>query len=161
MSNHNIDLEFKLSEIIRRRVSNQVARLSLPSVASEEDEKRFSATVKVNDFGSKWELDIESGNIEQELYNDADGDDEKYEKEHKANNNNNCCRRGCRNLKDVNRNGGDALSKRLPAALRASMGSLIFFSVVIFARSPYLGAAWIGTSVVEDHIFAFINIAFL
>jgi hypothetical protein len=100
----------------------------------------------VEDLVAKWNLDIESGLIEQEAAcNNDDGvvddDDNKNTRKNK--------RRGCcrcfERMKTIDEDGGD-VARRVSVALRASLGSLTFFSAIIFNNPRYLGAVWIGTS---------------
>lgn len=124
----------------KRRISSRANTLSSSlSWMPSENERRLSKTVIVEDFVSTWRLDVESGYIEQEATGkDDEIDDGGADKRKQAR----CCRCSDR-LKTIDQNGGD-FSRRSTAALRPALGSVIFFSALIFSHPPYLGAAWIG-----------------
>jgi uncharacterized membrane protein YkoI len=145
----NIATEKRRSKGIRRRISSRVNSLSSSlSWIPPEDERRISKSVVVEDFVAEWNLDIESGFIEQEAAcNNDDGvdDDDADDNTNKRKNKQTGCCRCFERMKTIGQDGGD-VSRRVSVALRASLGSLTFFSAIIFNNPPYLGAVWIGTS---------------
>jgi hypothetical protein len=145
----NIAREKRRSKGIRRRISSCVNSLSSSLSWIPRDERRISKSVIVEDFVAKWNLDIESGFIKQEAANNndesvVDDDDDSKNKNKRKNKRKGCCR--CfERMKTIDQDGGD-LSIRVSVALRASLGSLTFFSAIILNNPHYLGAVWIGTS---------------
>lgn len=109
-----------------------------------------SQTIAIVDQSSKWNLDIETGQIEQDVLgtpasssSSSSAGSNKKKKGEKGNRSKRCCCSVHDVMHRIEQAGGD-LPARLGAALRASMGSGIFFSALVFTNPKYLGAIWIG-----------------
>eukprot|EP00980_Cylindrotheca_fusiformis_P006734 scaffold1400_cov137-Cylindrotheca_fusiformis.AAC.12 len=124
--------------IKRRLPSRNTLSSSSSAPDTPNDDRKLCRSVTIEDFLSKWNLDIETGSIEQgAAASAADADNGSRSQQHKC-----CGHFEC--LETVHQDGGD-FSKRVAAAIRPAMGSFIFFSALIFTRPRYLGAIWIGT----------------
>ncbi len=98
--------------------------------------------LSVEDHSSTWHLDIETGNIQQDLIRPSDLiksadslDQDDVTCRH-------CC--GLRGATARIIQAGGDFPSRLDEALRASLGTCMFFSAMVFPHPKYLGAIWIG-----------------
>jgi len=96
----------------------------------------------VEDQSSRWNLDVETGKIEQDILRNSPTS----KLSEKGEGNEWICK-GCCGLKGainrIEQAGGD-FPARFSEALRASLGSCAFFSALVFPDPKYLGCIWIG-----------------
>lgn len=112
------------------------------SSTGHQRRSQIGTRISVEDHSSTWHLDIETGNIQQDLIRPFE-----LIKSTEILTEDDSPRRHCCGLrgasKRIEQAGGD-FPFRLGEALRASLGTCIYFSAMVFPHPKYLGCIWIG-----------------